>query len=649
MTYTPTPVVEVAFGFGPYDEPSPGDWIDVTDYVLEVSTQRGRESEFEQFPAGTATVTLLNDARQFDPLNTTGDHYGDLVANVPIRIYADLDGTDHHVWRGFVDGWPAEYTDGGYRSEVKVQCTDAFKILAERPMLDTFATFLADFEAPVAWYRFETMADQTLLNDLSVGQPGRVVAQVDLVEGLNVNSESALRIPPQWSEYADTFERAVEFPISSNADNLMAGTSWTISVWAQGNEPGLRGIFDFIGPSGAFRGGIHFHATAPAGRIRVYVDNGVGTTINAITPTVLTDGLPHHIVAVRFGTSVFVYVDGLHAVTGANAAMSAAIDGAGGRNWIGRTSTGPAEYPGITVDDLMAWDRALSETEIAELHQAMSVGEAVTQAAGTAIHTILDEVGWPASLRAVDVGEAVVRLPANLVGYTALDLLQNVTRSEGGRLYVDAEGKVTFHSRSRFLSEAVEQTVQYEFTDVDRDSNPTDVGIRDGTLSVTIDDRTTYDAAEITREGGQTQRATLVTNPARTYSASGLLLATDVAAKSLAQWIPFRWGTPQPRSEEWEVDPEVLPADWADILTLDIGHRIRHSLTPGGVGSAIELDQHLSVIGHEITAEEWIVTLNGTPTDPNETAYFLWATTATADDNNGWADSDGDPPGGYWG
>lgn len=47
--------------------------------------------------------------------------------------------------------------------------------------------------------------------------------------------------------------------------------------------------------------------------------------------------------------------------------------------------------------------------------------------------------------------------------------------------------------------------------------------------------------------------------------------------------------------------------------------------------------------------ERWLITLNGTPTDPNADAYFLWAETETADDDNGWADTDGDPEGGYWG
>ena len=98
-----------------------------------------------------------------------------------------------------------------------------------------------------------------------------------------------------------------------------------------------------------------------------------------------------------------------------------------------------------------------------------------------------------------------------------------------------------------------------------------------------------------------------------------------------------------------EIDPEVRPADWADLLSLDIGHRIKHDLTPGGVGSSIELELHLEHIAHTITPERWTITLNGSPVDPHEAAYFLWAVTETVDTDNGWGDPSGTPPGGYWG
>ena len=93
--------------------------------------------------------------------------------------------------------------------------------------------------------------------------------------------------------------------------------------------------------------------------------------------------------------------------------------------------------------------------------------------------------------------------------------------------------------------------------------------------------------------------------------------------------------------------PEVYPDDWGTILDLEIGDRVSIEITPGGVGSAIELEQHISYIEHRITPDEWVITFNGTPVDPND--YFLWDSIEFADDDNGWADTDGDPIGGAWG
>ena len=295
----------------------------------------------------------------------------------------------------------------------------------------------------------------------------------------------------------------------------------------------------------------------------------------------------------------------------------------------------------------MFWDTALDEADVSDLWDYLQVGYSEPRTSGEAIEALLDLIGWSATLRAIDQGETLVELPVNPGGLPALQLLQTIARTEGGRLFVDAQGRITFHDRGRATREAVETTVQYTFTDQDRDvRQPTDVGILDGTLRVVLDDRRQYEAAEVTRSGGVTQRVGSAT-PSRTYSATDLLFLSDAGARSLADWIVFRYGSPQIRSDAWVIDPQIVPAHWEQLLELEIGHRVKLDLTPGGIGSSINLEQHLELIEHEITPERWTIKLNGSPVDPAD--YFLWAASATADNDHGWADTDNDPPGGAWG
>ncbi len=128
MAY-PTPVVQIAFDDGPYVV-SPT-WTDVTSYVREMTTDRGRSDDWGTFD-GFASVVLSNRDRRFDPFNTSGPYYGKLLPRRQIRILAIDPNTmvSHPVFRGFVAGWPPVWTDAGKDSTVTLACFDAMGLLA---------------------------------------------------------------------------------------------------------------------------------------------------------------------------------------------------------------------------------------------------------------------------------------------------------------------------------------------------------------------------------------------------------------------------------------------------------------------------------------------------------------------------------------
>ena len=657
MTYLIEPVVQVAFGFGPYDaDPLALDWVDITDSVLEVAVTRGRESEFDDFPASTATIVLRNDEREWDPLNSAGTYYGQLLPNVPIRILGDFGGTDIPVWRGYVDGWPAEYTEGGFRSDVTVTATDAFKFLAERPVPDTYAEFLSVLGEPTAWYRLNDRVGDLLPSSGEAGRAGVVKSAITAADPITPASYGAIQIPEQ-KPALDVREWAFEIPIVSEdfGDNLTAGGTWTVAMLVRMAKRGYRSLLTTQLAGGLNAIGIY--VSAGTGQVGAFVDLGNpplllvggGGIGNGSTGPDFGDGLVHHVALVRNSTALTLYVDGQLVDITIDPSATGAYDGTGGRHLIGGTSFGDGTsiYPQTLLGEIMFWDTALDEADVSDLWDYLQVGYSEPRTSGEAIEALLDLIGWSSTLRAIDQGETLVELPVNPGGLPVLQLLQTIARTEGGRLFVDAAGRITFHDRGRATRETVETTVQYTFTDQDRDVRyPTDVGILDGTLRVVLDDRRQYEAAEVTRAGGVTQRVGSST-PSRTYSATDLLFLSDAGARSLADWIVFRYGSPQIRSDAWVIDPQIVPAHWEQLLELEIGHRVKLDLTPGGIGSSINLEQHLELIEHEITPERWTIKLNGSPVDPAD--YFLWAASATADDDHGWADTDNDPPGGAWG
>ena len=95
----PVPIVEIAFADSPYVV-SPT-WTDVTSYVRGMEIDRGVNDDWDLVASGSASVTLSNLDRRFDPFNTTGPYYGNLLPRRQIRIRATHGGTTYDVFRGF--------------------------------------------------------------------------------------------------------------------------------------------------------------------------------------------------------------------------------------------------------------------------------------------------------------------------------------------------------------------------------------------------------------------------------------------------------------------------------------------------------------------------------------------------------------------
>ena len=98
---------------------------DVTDYVVAVSTSRGRNRDLEKFNAGSASVTLRNEARTFDPLNTSSPFVDEMVPRRLVRVFTD----EIQQFQGLVDSWKLTYSPTG-ESVAEITVTDEFQKLA---------------------------------------------------------------------------------------------------------------------------------------------------------------------------------------------------------------------------------------------------------------------------------------------------------------------------------------------------------------------------------------------------------------------------------------------------------------------------------------------------------------------------------------
>jgi hypothetical protein len=125
--------VQVAFDNNPFD--SSLTYTDISAYVRQFNTKRGRANELGQFVGGTASLLLSNADNRFNPNNTSSPYYDNANAITkiqplkPVKISATYDSVTYPIFFGFLDMIPVSFPAIGADSVVQFNCVDAFKIL----------------------------------------------------------------------------------------------------------------------------------------------------------------------------------------------------------------------------------------------------------------------------------------------------------------------------------------------------------------------------------------------------------------------------------------------------------------------------------------------------------------------------------------
>lgn len=103
--------------------------VDISQYCNSISIRRGRDRVTDHYNNGTATITFTDLTGDFDPSNTSGPYYGEILPMRQIRISADYSGTEYFLFTGFITSWDYQYQMGFDGAFVTIQAEDAFRLL----------------------------------------------------------------------------------------------------------------------------------------------------------------------------------------------------------------------------------------------------------------------------------------------------------------------------------------------------------------------------------------------------------------------------------------------------------------------------------------------------------------------------------------
>ena len=590
-------------------------WTDVTAYVRDFSTQKGRQHFLDQIEASTLSMTVDN---------RTGFFMGNpnqIAARLPIAITATWSGTTYPIYYGITESVDEKLGDV-LNTDLQIRASDLLKFLSLRYLTNTtlYSTYAQSRNA-YNWYRCDSLST---LADSSRSQDGAVVGSVNA--------------SPILTSGALMYDTNQAIDLTGGTNSPAGYLNLTPGIFNFFNIGNQNSFIDFWFLGSATSGQVIL--PAQTGEVSVGADGCLNVDGVGSVGTPVNDGLWHHIgfgidAAGPFGG---VVVDGVAYAT----SSSPAITDLNGNCWLGSksssgTATGVAGLSASIDEVVFSFSNFVGGTSLLpEVQSRFVAGSLLYNSAQTAdavAQTLVIAGFGSVSSGAVSVpgyyvdGNAYApsmgsttpasqTYPSNGVtetlGYTtpvttntALSVIQTINDTEVGIFYQDGSGNFHFDTRQHLYTSTgnAAPTGGFKFVD-DATSGASNYDA--GTLQVTRDDADVWMTVIVTPQNGLPQT---YQNDAGTasYGFSTLTKSTtDVSVEDALQEANYLGGiyqSPLPRVGMVQLRSETnnggnLPT----MLSSELQKRVTFNRQgPGAV--ALSTDMVIEQVNHNFTAD----------------------------------------------
>ena len=272
-------------------------------------------------------------------------------------------------------------------------------------------------------------------------------------------------------------------------------------------------------------------------------------------------------------------------------------------------------WPDQAADYALVTVYAIDSFRLLELSNITSVtGAANKDLPGERINLILDQIDWPDSLRAIDLGDTELQGDHGELR-SALEAIQTIEQSDLGAFFIDANGYATYLSRFDLSIRAAGTAVVF-------DDDGTDVAYQD--LDINLDETELANQVTFTRYGGTeqtvTDQASVDEYFLRSYDRSDLMMETNAIALLRAGQVLAYRKTPRLRIDSITLDVSSVSNRVVPALDLDIGDPIIvNRIMAAGTGFNLRIT--VNGITHDITPDRWTTTF--TTAYPLTTVFIL--------------------------
>ena len=443
MAAAPTGKVEIEF--------TAGTWTDVTawwDAKRPVTTTGGRSDTDERVQPGRLSGLMLdNTDGRFTVGNTSGAYWPNVMVGKKVRLALKdpASATYYLRFTGRIDGWPLTWEDNGATCWVSLSATDLLNDWAVADMPDDYMGAVMDAVASsVLAYWPCTRLDTS----------GRLMARGGRWPLGNLGSA-----PVDFNSAGlpgDNMRGALEFTYASGSSSthkyegqmpLTSGLSWSVSCWLKiTDDPPTTGYYPLVVE--------RIVAVPPGDRVCIRVKpDGVyaskisagGSVLDMAASGVNINDKSWHLVTLLANesgatSSLQIIVDGVSVGGGSTAAANVLCDGTARKIALGTTTTG-------AVAHVVAWQTGSTQQNALRAAAAGGGGDGADPV--TWLTALAGYAGLPAP---AGVGTTRALVSRHSPYGKALDVAHVTEGTEGGILWCDGDGQVTYTYGSRRTS-----------------------------------------------------------------------------------------------------------------------------------------------------------------------------------------------------
>ncbi|HEY1179929.1 MAG TPA: carbohydrate binding domain-containing protein [Phytomonospora sp.] len=502
---------------------------------------------------------------------------------------------------GYVDEWPVEWPDGGQTySRAQVSAGDILARLGAKKTLRSVVVETAALDGAVVHFPLGEAQGSTQAR--SVAGDAAILSTVTIGNGAGLTFGSGTGVPtdgaaaPTWSSNGanGTLLQGKASGLNPVPDTATGWAAGPVTLVANVNTTGINSTFAALSDDRGYTIALQILGN---GKIAVTVrEPSIGLEATLGSSVIGNDGQTHHVAAsLNPAGDLTLTVDGGASLVTTGVFPPPILTSV----TIGGMPSGAQVFSG-TVSHVVVFPSEVPNARLREQRLSTTTGFA-GERADQRISRVATWVGLPAARLNLDVGSAKVA-HIDPTGLSPLDYLRKVETAEGGNLFADSDGRLTFHNRARsYTPRAVDLTLPA-------------ASLGEGTRLVKNLAQVVNDVTGSRTGGALVRQVDAASQAAYGQSSTSLELAvmTDDEVTDAVEWRLNTSKTPLARFTDLQLDGLTDPQYSAAVRAAAIWARITVTDLPSQAPAA-QMTQQVQGYTETITDSSWTLSVNATP------------------------------------